>query len=226
MKIEAYTCPNCGAALDVERCASFAFCPHCGSKLHITYEKEESGPVMRTFKTPDGLPVAQAVVPSNYTLKAFVSPAWQSDLNAVVSHVNAESMEEGVIISSASKEVFYDVRSAAIKVVLGLISTHTKAGIMPFVPVDQYVRNWAEKIAGIPLRATSVTSLPSAKIAKASGPMLMTPSGIMTEVIFARISFCLSLSPNCIGENALYPISVTASFPILSGITTLVSKSL
>ena len=162
MKIEAYTCPNCGAALDVERCANFAFCPHCGSKLHITYEKEEGGPVMRTFKTPDGLPVAQAVVPSNYTLKAFVSPAWQSDLNAVVSHVNAESMEEGVIISSASKEVFYDVRSAAIKVVLGLISTHTKAGIMPFVPVDQYVRSWAEKIAGIPLRATSVTSLPSA----------------------------------------------------------------
>lgn len=38
MKIKAYTCPSCGAPLDVNYDTTFTFCPQCGCRLHISYE--------------------------------------------------------------------------------------------------------------------------------------------------------------------------------------------
>lgn len=38
MKIKAYTCPSCGGPLDVNYDTTFTFCPHCGCKIHISYE--------------------------------------------------------------------------------------------------------------------------------------------------------------------------------------------
>ena len=57
-------------------------------------------------------------------------------------------------------------------------------------------------------------------------PMLVTPSGIVIVVIDVRVSNCASLIPLFIFEKACSPISVTASLPILSGMTTFVSISL
>ena len=40
VKIKAYTCPSCGAPLEVEYDTTFTFCPQCGCRLHISYEGE------------------------------------------------------------------------------------------------------------------------------------------------------------------------------------------
>ena len=40
MKIKAYICPSCGAPPDVNYDTTFSFCPHCGCKIHISYEGE------------------------------------------------------------------------------------------------------------------------------------------------------------------------------------------
>ena len=50
MKIKAYTCPSCGAPLDVNYDTTFTFCPHCGCKLHISYGDYYSHDTIRSSR--------------------------------------------------------------------------------------------------------------------------------------------------------------------------------
>lgn len=73
MRIKAYTCPSCGAPLNVNYDTTFTFCSQCGCKIHISYEGEAApkNPDLRQFTASDtGVPLASAVVPPDY----FVLP--------------------------------------------------------------------------------------------------------------------------------------------------------
>ena len=161
MDIKAYICPQCGASLDVNQSTTFTFCPHCGNKLHISYEGETPPTSQRLFTTTNGLPVASATVPGDYNLEGVVHEQWQSELVPFLSYIRAASPDNGIILASASKELFYDVKSVALKTVLGLIKTHTKSGYVPFTEPDDYIKRWAEQMAGVLLTPVAKTKLPS-----------------------------------------------------------------
>ena len=62
MKIHAYTCPSCGALLDVRFDTTFTRCPSCGCRVHISYEGESApkNPDLRQFTASDtGAPPGQ-----------------------------------------------------------------------------------------------------------------------------------------------------------------------
>lgn len=40
MDIKAYTCPSCGAPLEVKYDTAFTRCSHSGTRVHISYEGE------------------------------------------------------------------------------------------------------------------------------------------------------------------------------------------
>ena len=113
MKIEAYTCPSCGGPLDAHYDTTFTSCPHCGCKLHISYEGEAApqNPDLRQFTDANtGTPLASDVVPSDYTLKGALNPQWQSDSVPFTATVQAVSPDRSILLVSSSKETFEEIR--------------------------------------------------------------------------------------------------------------------
>ena len=84
MEIKAYVCPQCGASLDVGQNTRFTYCPNCGNKLHISYEGDSAPSGMRTFTTPNGIPVGCASLPSDYQLEGAVNEVWQSEMTPMM----------------------------------------------------------------------------------------------------------------------------------------------
>ena len=161
MELKAYVCPQCGASLEVDSLTvAVVRCPNCGNMIHIGYRAGENDPNTMTFSTADGVPLATAVLPTGYTTQGFLYNSWQSELVPFTTRIRADAPDGSVLISD-SKELFHDVRNVFIKGIIGLVPNHVSSGYTSFIEPDAYLRDWAEKLFGLPLTEVSRSALPS-----------------------------------------------------------------
>ena len=161
MELKAYICPQCGGSLHVENGMVNVYCPHCGTQIHISYQNETAPQNETVFSTPDGLPVASAVIPNGYLTEAMVLQEWQSEFVPLKAVIRAVSPDERIVLGSISKELYYDIHSVGIKTILSLLQTHTKNGYTSFVDPDEFQKTWTEQITGLSLTPLAKASLPS-----------------------------------------------------------------
>ena len=161
MEIRAFTCPQCGAPIEVPSTeVNIVRCPHCGCDIHISYGEGENAPGTREFKAPDGTVIATAVVPATYELEARINEGWQSELIPFTTRIRANS-GDGIILVSDSKELFHDVRNPFINGIIALVPVHTKNGYRSFVDPDEYLAQWAASLINVKLEALAKAKLPS-----------------------------------------------------------------
>lgn len=189
MEMKAYLCPACSAPLNVEEGATFTTCPNCGSKIQISYSEKEVNPNVQEFVTTDGVRVAKAILPEGYKLEAAIQPSWQSEMVPSVSYIRAESPNQDIILSSASKEMFHEPKSTSFKTILSLLQNHTKNGYVPFMDVEDYMNRYAEQMAGVPLTPIAKTNLPS-------------PLGNNPELAHAALQSDIGLYDSYMGEQS------------------------
>ena len=161
MELKAYVCPQCGGSLHVEDGMVNVYCPHCGTQIHISYRNEEGSRNETFFLTPDGLPVASAIIPAGYHTEAMVSQEWQSEFVPMKTVIRAVSPDERIVLGSTSKELYYDIHSVGIKTILSLLQTHTRNGYTSFVDPEEFQQTWTEQITGMSLTPLAKASLPS-----------------------------------------------------------------
>lgn len=154
MRIKAYTCPSCGGPLDVNYDTRFTFCPHCGCKIHISYEGETApkNPDLRQFTASDtGVPLASAVVPPDYTLKGALHTQWQSDLVPFTATVQAVSPDHSTVLMSSSREVFEEYLNPMQKRMIASVPGVIKTGLRDFMEPEAYLQQYAQQVLQTPV---------------------------------------------------------------------------
>ena len=161
MEFQAYTCPQCGAQLNIDSVDThITVCPKCGSSIHITYKTNENQSNLKDFVTADGVRIASAYVPDSYKLNATITNQWQSEMIPFTTRVSANNADE-IIMFADSKELFHDVKNVFIKGIIALVPNHTSNGYKAFEEPEDYVKEYAERISGAALNLVAKTDLPS-----------------------------------------------------------------
>ena len=163
MEIQAYLCPQCGAALNVEREVTFALCPHCGCKLHITYGQNEKpkDPGRKNIVTPEGISVGSVIVPDNFTTAGNLMQKWQSDTVPMIIGASAVSLDGQIIITSSSKEMYEDYQNPMVRNTIKNLPSTIQSGLRDFTEPFPYLYQYASAIAGCRLQPVANAVLPS-----------------------------------------------------------------
>ena len=164
MDIKAYTCPSCGAPLDVKYDTTFTRCSHCGCKIHISYEGEGTpkNPDLRQFEdTNTGVALASAVVPPDYERKGYLNTQWQCDGVPFTATVQAISPDHSTVLMSSSQEFFEDYVHAWQKQMVPSLPSTIRSGIRDFVEPEIYLQQYAQQVLNIPLTPVAKAALPS-----------------------------------------------------------------
>ena len=164
MKINAYTCPSCGAPLDVDYDTTFTLCPSCGCRIHISYEGEAApkNPHLRQFTTSDtGTPLASAVVPPDYILKGALNAQWQSDQVPFTTTVQAISPDHSTVLLSSSGEVFEDYLDPVQKRMIASVPGVIKSSCRDFMEPEAYLQQYAQQMLNAPVTPVAKAALPS-----------------------------------------------------------------
>ncbi|MBR0385220.1 MAG: hypothetical protein IJI05_01570, partial [Erysipelotrichaceae bacterium] len=115
----------------------------------------------KTFVSGDGTVLGSAVVPADYSTSGGLDESWQGEMLPFKATMNAGNPEGTVFLRSVSKDVHTDLRNPLLKMVTALVMQHTEAGYDRYTEPDEYMKNWAENWAGVPLKLDAVTDLPS-----------------------------------------------------------------
>lgn len=164
MKIHAYTCPSCGAPMEVSFDTTFTRCPGCGCRVHISYEGEAApkNPDLRQFTAPDtGAPLASAVVPPDYALKGTLNAQWQSDRVPFTATVQAISPDQSTVLLSSSREMFEDYVNPMQKRMIASAPGTIKSGLRDFMEPEAYLQQYAQQMLGVPVTPVAKAALPS-----------------------------------------------------------------
>lgn len=164
MEIKAYVCPQCGASLEVGPDTTFTFCPHCGSRLHISYKGKTppADPNLRQFTASDtGVRLATAIVPEGFERSGALSSEWQSDYVPYTAVIHAASRETGITMLSTSREMFTDYCSPALKGLIQLSTTVIRSSLRTFMEPDEYLTAWASQMTGMTLTPIARATLPT-----------------------------------------------------------------
>ena len=152
MKINAYTCPSCGAPLDVDHDTTFTLCPSCGCRIHN----------LRQFTASDtGTPLASAVVPPDYTLKGALNAQWQSDQVPFTATVQAISPDHSTVLLSSSGEVFEDYLDPMQKRMIASVPGANRNAYRDFMEPEAYLQQYAQQMLNAPVTPVAKAALPS-----------------------------------------------------------------
>ena len=122
---------------------------------------QEKQPKIRTFVSPEGISLASAAVPANYTIEGTFFSSWQSEMVPFRTHIRAVSPDNDIVFASASKKIYHEIKNPLIQTVISLVEAHTQAGYMKYTGEDELIHTWAREMAGVPLTLTDQSNLPS-----------------------------------------------------------------
>lgn len=109
-----------------------------------------------------GIILAKAVVPESFTPEGNLYEVWQSDLVPFTASFQAASPDRGTVLSTTSGEMYAWYLNPLLRTFAAQTPNVIKTSFREFIEPDEYLHQYAERTAGIPLTPTARAKLPSA----------------------------------------------------------------
>ena len=109
-----------------------------------------------------GVILAKAVVPESFTPEGNLYEVWQSDLVPFTAAFQASSPDRSILISTTSGEMYAWYLNPLLRSFAAQTPNVIKTSFREFIEPDEYLHQYAERTAGIPLIPTARAKLPSA----------------------------------------------------------------
>lgn len=136
-----------------------------GNASQRTAAEKPSGPkyVWKRFAdNKTGIILAKAVVPESFTPEGNLYEVWQSDLVPFTASFQAASPDRGTVLSTTSGEMYAWYLNPLLRTFAAQTPNVIKTSFREFIEPDEYLHQYAERTAGIPLTPTARAKLPSA----------------------------------------------------------------
>ena len=109
-----------------------------------------------------GIILAKAVVPESFTSEGNLYEVWQSDLVPFTAAFQASSPDGSTMLSTTSGEMYAWYLNPLLRTFAAQTPNVIKTSFREFIEPDEYLHQYAERMAGIPLTPTARAKLPSA----------------------------------------------------------------
>ena len=109
-----------------------------------------------------GIVLAEAVVPDSFTSEGNLYEVWQSDLVPFTAAFQASSPDRSTMLSTTSGEMYAWYLNPLLRTFAAQTPNVIKTSFREFIEPDEYLHQYAERMAGIPLTPTARAKLPSA----------------------------------------------------------------
>ena len=109
-----------------------------------------------------GIILAKAVVPESFTPEGNLYEVWQSDLVPFTAAFQASSPDGSTMLSTTSGEMYAWYLNPLLRTFAAQTPNVIKTSFREFIEPDEYLHQYAERMAGIPLTPTARAKLPSA----------------------------------------------------------------
>ena len=109
-----------------------------------------------------GIILAKAVVPESFTPEGNLYEVWQSDLVPFTAAFQASSPDRSTMLSTTSGEMYAWYLNPLLRTFAAQTPNVIKTSFREFIEPDEYLHQYAERMAGIPLTPTARAKLPSA----------------------------------------------------------------
>ena len=109
-----------------------------------------------------GIVLAEAVVPESFTPEGALYEVWQSDLVPFTAAFQASSPDRSILLSTTSGEMYAWYLNPLLRSFAAQTPNVIKTSFREFIEPDEYLHQYAERTAGIPLIPTARATLPSA----------------------------------------------------------------
>ena len=167
-------CPACGGPNEVQPESPKIQCSWCGTVFSMpqTTRSAAAGTAQTTDgaqyvwrKFADGktgIVLAKAVVPESFSSGGTLIQTWQSDQVPFTASFQAVSPDRRILLTSTSGEMFAWYLNPMIRSLAAKTPNVIMSSFREFIEPDEYLQQYAEQMAGVPLTPTARTKLPSA----------------------------------------------------------------
>ena len=109
-----------------------------------------------------GIVLAKAIVPESFSSGGNLLQAWQSDLVPFTASFQASSPDRRILFSTTSGEIFIWYLNPLIRSFAKKTPNVILSSFREFIEPDEYLHQYAQRMAGMPLTPTARAKLPSA----------------------------------------------------------------
>ena len=108
-----------------------------------------------------GIVLASAAIPDNFSISGTLVQKWQSDMVPFTASVQAFSPDRSLFLASTSGEFYTYYLNPLLRSAAASVPGAFKTQLRNFIEPDQYLHQYAEKMAGVRLTPTARAKLPS-----------------------------------------------------------------
>ena len=108
-----------------------------------------------------GIVLASAAIPDNFSVSGTLVQKWQSDMVPFTASVQAFSPDRSLFLASTSGEFYTYYLNPLLRSAAASVPGAFKTQLRNFIEPDQYLHQYAEKMAGVRLTPTARAKLPS-----------------------------------------------------------------
>lgn len=109
-----------------------------------------------------GITLASAAIPENFTVSGFLVQKWQSDMVPFTASIQAASPDKSIFLASTSGEFYSYYLNPLLRSAAASVPGAFKTQLRNFMEPDEYLHEYAAKMAGVRLQPTARAKLPSA----------------------------------------------------------------
>jgi len=109
-----------------------------------------------------GITLASAAIPENFTAGGTLIQKWQSDMVPFTASIQAASPDRSIFLSSTSGEFYSYYLNPLLRSAAASVPGAFKTQLRNFMEPDEYLHEYAAKMAGVRLHPTARAKLPSA----------------------------------------------------------------
>lgn len=108
-----------------------------------------------------GIALASAAIPENFSVSGTLVQKWQSDMVPFTASIQAFSPDRSLFLASTSGEFYTYYLNPLLRSAAASVPGAFKTQLRNFIEPDQYLHQYAEKMAGVRLTPTARAKLPS-----------------------------------------------------------------
>ncbi|MBQ6635184.1 MAG: hypothetical protein IJH81_02295 [Lachnospiraceae bacterium] len=108
-----------------------------------------------------GITLASATIPENFNVSGSLVQKWQSDMVPFTASIQAVSPDRSIFLSSTSGEFYSYYLNPLLRSAAASVPGAFKTQLRNFIEPDEYLHQYAGKMAGVRLTPTARAKLPS-----------------------------------------------------------------